>query len=334
MKRKFITLIFLIIIFEEIVFAQNSKNIQTNESITITEFCSLNLNKEISVKIQDELSSEKIHNLISACNGDEKGKISPIDLDLSNCTFKNKECNIFITNLKNVRSLVLPKTTKTITFCLASDMENIILPDRLERIEEQAFFRTKLKSIEIPESVRYVGALAFGDIENLQYIKTFNNPHKTKWSSIWNEWNDAKILEGDAVFLPKENNSKEKYGIIRFSKADYHRAFDTVDMEICLDKKPGKNQKAFLHFYDVHNKNESAGNIEIEAKKGKKTITIKKYPAANFFISETDDYYTIINECGDYWIKLRCELEFSDGTTIPLDGFCYIYAEPIPDSIS
>ena len=92
MKRKFITLIFLIIIFEEIVFAQNSKNIQTNESITITEFCSLNLNKEISVKIQDELSSEKIHNLISACNGDGKGKISPIDLDLSNGTFKNKQC--------------------------------------------------------------------------------------------------------------------------------------------------------------------------------------------------------------------------------------------------
>lgn len=148
MKRKFITLIFLIIICEEIVVAQNSKNIQTNESITITEFCSLNLNKEISVKIQDELSSEKIHNLMLACNSDEKGKIGPIDLDLSNCTFKNKECNIFITNLKNVRSLVLPKITKTITFCLASDMENITLPDGLERIEKQAFFRTKLKSIE------------------------------------------------------------------------------------------------------------------------------------------------------------------------------------------
>ena len=153
MKRKFITLIFLIIIFEKIVFAQNSKNIQPNETITIAEFCSLNLYKEISVKIQDELSSEKIHNLISACTGDEKGKISPIDLDLSNCTFKNKECNIFITNLKNVRSLILPKTTKIITFCLASDMETVILPDGLERIEEQAFFRTKLKSIEIPESV-------------------------------------------------------------------------------------------------------------------------------------------------------------------------------------
>ena len=207
MKRKFITLIFLIIICEEIVFAQNSKNIQTNEAITITEFCSLNLNKEISVKIKDELSSEKIHNLMSACNSDEKGKIGPIDLDLSNCIFKNKECNIFITNLKNVRSLILPKTTKTITFCLASDMEHIILPDGLERIGKQAFFRTKLKSIEIPESVQYVGALAFGDIENLQYIKIFNNPHKTKWSSIWNKWNDAKILEGDAVFLPKENDS-------------------------------------------------------------------------------------------------------------------------------
>ena len=176
MKRKFITLIFLIIICEEIVFAQNSKNIQTNEAITITEFCSLNLNKEISVKIKDELSSEKIHNLMSACNSDEKGKIGPIDLDLSNCIFKNKECNIFITNLKNVRSLILPKTTKTITFCLASDMEHIILPDGLERIGKQAFFRTKLKSIEIPESVQYVGALAFGDIENLQYIKIFNNP--------------------------------------------------------------------------------------------------------------------------------------------------------------
>ena len=213
-------------------------------------------------------------------------------------------------------------------------MEHIILPDGLERIEEQAFFRTKLKSIEIPESVQYVGALAFGDIENLQYIKIFNNPHKTKWSSIWNKWNDAKILEGDAVFLPKENDSKEKYGTIRFSKADYHRAFDTIDMEICLDKKPGKNQKAVLHFYDTHNKNESAGDMKIEVKKGKKTITIKKYPAANFFTSKTDNYYTIINECGEYWIKLRCEIEFSDGTTIPLEGFCYIYEEPIPAGIS
>ena len=334
MKRQFIILIFLIFIFEEMVFAQNSKNIQTDEAITITDFCSLNLNKEISVKIKDELSAEKIHNLMSVCNGNEKDKIGPIDLDLSNCTFKNKECNIFITNLKNVRSLVLPKTTKTITFCLASDMEHVILPSGLERIEEQAFFRTKLKFIEIPESVQYVGALAFGDTEHLQYIKTFNNPYKTKWSSIWNEWNDAKILEGDADFLPKENDSKEKYGTIRFSKADYHRAFDTIDMAICLDKEPPKSQKAVLHFYDAHNKNESAGDIKIEVKKGKKTITIKEYPAANFFISQTDDYYIIINKFSDYWIKLRCELEFFDGTTIPLDGFCYIYAEPIPDSIS
>jgi len=207
MKNRFIILIFLILIFEKIVFAQNSKNIQPNETITIADFCSLDLNKKISVKIQDELSPGKIHNLMSACNGDEKGKIGPVDLDLSNCTFKNKECNIFITNLKNVRSLILPKTTKIITFCLASDMETVILPDGLERIEEQAFFRTGLKSIEIPESVQYVGALAFGDIENLQYIKIFNNPYKTKWSSIWNEWNDAKILEGDADFLPKENDS-------------------------------------------------------------------------------------------------------------------------------
>ena len=207
MKKQFITLISLILIFEKTVFAQNFKNIQTNETITIADFCSLDLNKKISVKIQDELSPEKIHNLMSACNGDEKGKIGPVDLDLSNCTFKNKGCNIFITNLKNFMFLILPKTTKIITFCLASDMETVILPDGLERIEEQAFFRTKLKSIEIPESVQYVGALAFGDIENLQYIKIFNNPHKTKWSSIWNKWNDAKILEGDAVFLPKENDS-------------------------------------------------------------------------------------------------------------------------------
>ena len=105
-------------------------------------------------------------------------------------------------------------------------------------------------------------------------------------------------------------------------------------MEICLDKKPGKNQKVVLHFYDAHNKNESAGDIKINVKKGKKTITIKKYPAANFFISETDNYYIIINKIGDYWIKLRCELVFSDGTTIPLEGFCYIYEEPIPGSIS
>ncbi|WP_024468027.1 leucine-rich repeat protein [Treponema pedis] len=334
MKKQFIILISLILIFEEIVFAQNSENMQVNETITMADFCSLNLNEEMSVKIQDELSPETIHNLMTACNGDEKGKIGPIDLDLSNCTFKNKECNIFITNLKNVRSLILPKTTKIITCCLASDMETVILPGELKRIEKQAFFRTKLKYIEIPESVQYVGALAFGDIENLLYIKTFNNPYKTKWSSIWNEWNDAKILEGEAYFLPNENNSKEKYGTILFSKSDYHRAFDTVDMEICLDKEPKKSQKAVLHFYDTHNKNERAGNIEIEVKKGKKTITIQKYPAANFFISKTDNYYTVINECSDYWIKLRCELEFSDGTTIPLEGFCYIYEEPIPDSIS
>ena len=109
MKKQFITLLSLILIFEKTVFAQNSKNIQPNETITIAEFCSLKLYKEISVKIQDKLSPEKIHNLMSACNSDEKGKIGPIDLDLSNCTFKNKECNIFITNLKNVRSLSLDR---------------------------------------------------------------------------------------------------------------------------------------------------------------------------------------------------------------------------------
>lgn len=91
MKRKFITPIFLIIIFGEIVVAQNSKHIQTNESITITEFCSLNLNKEISVKIKDELSSEKIHNLMLACNSDEKVKIGPIDLEKKMILKKNDE---------------------------------------------------------------------------------------------------------------------------------------------------------------------------------------------------------------------------------------------------
>ena len=233
----------MILIFEKTVFAQNSKNIQPNETITIAEFCSLNLNKEISVKIQDELSLEKIHNLMSACTGDEKGKIGPIDLDLSNCTFKNKGCNIFITNLKNVRFLILPKTTKIITFCLASDMEHIILPDGLERIEEQAFFRTKLKSIEIPESVQYVGALAFGDIENLQYIKIFNNPHKTKWSSIWNKWNDAKYLKAMQFFFRKKMILKKNTVQFDFQKLIIIERLIQLIWKFVSIKSPGKIKK-------------------------------------------------------------------------------------------
>ncbi|MCR5288915.1 MAG: leucine-rich repeat domain-containing protein [Treponema sp.] len=328
-----IILLCLFFIFEGLLFAQDSKNSQVPTTMTIAEFCSLNLDKEMSVKIKDEISAETIHTLMITCNDTDKGKIGPIDLDLSDCSFKNTECNLFITNLKNVRTLVLPKTTKIITFCRLSDLEDVVLPNGLEKIEEQAFFRTKLKSIAIPESVQYIGELAFGDNENLQYIKTFNNPHKAKWSPIWNAWNDAKILEGDADFIPEENNSKETYGTIHFSKRDCQMAFDTLDMEVRLDKAPETSQNAVLHFYDAHNKDESAGDIEIKVQKGKKEIAIKDYPARNFYVSETDDYYHIYNRIGEYWIKLCCKLEFSDGTTLPLEGFCYIYEAPMPDSI-
>lgn len=337
MERKMKKNIFFIIalILGETVYSQNQDSSQIQKTMTVADFCSLNLTGEINVKIEDELSPEKIHNLCIACNDEEKGKPGPVNLDLSSCTFKNGKGNLFITNLKNVRSLILPQTTEIITFCLCSDLENVVLPDGLKRIEEKAFFRTKLKFVEIPESVEYVGACAFGDIETLKYIQTFNNLNKASWCKIWNEWNDANVLEGE-YFSPSssdENLNKEKLGKIHFSQTNYQQAFDTIDMEIILDKAPKKKGEAVLHFYDAHNKNESSGDIKITLKKGQKTIELK-YRASDFYSSETDLYYSIINNCGDYWIKLCCELELSDGTRIPLDGFCYIYEEPFPGSIS
>jgi len=67
----------------------------------------------------------------------------------------------------------LPKTIKTILPCTFYDCNNlidVILPESLERIEEEAFSLCKFNNITLPNNLRYIGVSAFAGCEFLEKI--------------------------------------------------------------------------------------------------------------------------------------------------------------------
>lgn len=292
---------------------------------TVEEFSAVEIDSGESVKIVDSLDEETQRKLVAACNK-LKGKVA---LDLSACDFGDDEAQIDFFHIGNVRSCVLPARTKTVVNFDCDDLEEIALPAGLEKIACHAFFESGLKSVDIPPSVQYVGACAFGDCNSLKFIKTGENPNIQNWSLAWSAWNGAKIIQSgaweEAEIVTDENPNK-----IEFDHKVYHLIGGKMNMKIRLATPPEKSQKAKLYFYDAHNGSSAQGYIAAKLKKGKSEFEVKDFPAFQIGIAESDLFRAIYKECGDYWVKLVCELELADGTKIPLDGSARLYFAGMP----
>lgn len=292
---------------------------------TVEEFSSVEIDSGASVKIVDSLDEGTQRKLVGACNK-LKGKIA---LDLSACDFGADDARIDFFHIRNIRSCVLPARTKTVVNFDCDDLEEIKLPSGLEKIACHAFFESGLKSVDIPSSVKYVGACAFGDCNSLKFIRTNNNPNEKKWSLAWSAWNGAKIIQSggyeEAEIVTDETPNK-----IEFDHKVYYLIGGKMNMKIRLETPPEKSQKAKLYFYDAHNGSSAQGYIAAKLKKGKSEFEIKDFPAFQIGIAESDLFRAIYKECGDYWVKLVCELELADGTKIPLDGSARLYFDGMP----
>ncbi|MBQ3837169.1 MAG: leucine-rich repeat protein, partial [Treponema sp.] len=237
---------------------------------TVEEFSAVEIDSGESVKIVDTLDEETQRKLVGACNK-LKGKIA---LDLSACNFGDDEARIDFFHIGNVRSCVLPARTKTVVNFDCDDLEEIKLPAGLEKIACHAFFESGLKSVDIPSSVQYVGACAFGDCNSLKFIKTGENPNIQNWSLAWSAWNGAKIIQNGA-WEEKETEPADNPNKIEFDHKVYYLIGGKLNMKIRLGTPPEKSQKAKLYFYDAHNGSSAQGYIAAKLKKGKSEFEVK-----------------------------------------------------------
>ncbi len=74
--------------------------------------------------------------------------------------------------------LILPGTEVICERAFQSqrDLQSVIIPDTVTRIEDLAFNNCELKAIEIPESVKYIGKYAFSNCESLESINILGEP--------------------------------------------------------------------------------------------------------------------------------------------------------------
>jgi len=295
------------------------------ESFTVREFSEAEIGSKRGVKIVDSLDEETQRALVSACYK-LKNKVV---LDLSECGFGTDEAKIDFFHIRNVRSCVLPKATKSVVNFDCADLEEVVLNDGLEEIAAQAFFESGLKSVRIPPSVKYVGACAFGDCPALKFIRTDKTADSGSWSAAWSAWNEAKIISG-GDYEETESGREENPNKIEFDHKVYHLVGGKMNMKIRLASSLQKTQKAKLHFYDAHNGNSEQGCLEVKVKKRKAEIEVKNFDASQIGIADTDLFRAIFDECGDYWVKVECVLVLADGTRIPLDGSARLYFAGMP----
>jgi len=287
----------------------------------------------VSIKIKDVLSSETQNSLVSLTWKTKNSKNLYFDLDLSECTYADDDCILELFHIKNVRSCVLPTSTKFLRYFDCIQLETITLPDGLEEISDNAFFDVPtLKRIEIPASVRYVGACAFGDCLSLEYIIIDRNANTKDWSLAWNAWNDAKIVYSDEKdFSDKKTDKKNdeppagERNTVVFEHDSYY-LYSDIAYTITLAEKPAKTQKANIFVYDTHNGGELMGTLPIKIKKNQTVYTFSGISTQHFELAETDLYNAILSESNQYWAKMKFILVLKNGDRIDLAGSAQCYA--------
>lgn len=99
----------------------------------------------------------------------EKGKLSGVDL--SGATVHNNEIPDWAFRLSVINGA--PKRADS-RINLFGHLQYIRLPRNINRIGEQAFFMTGLKTIDIPNTVSVIDTRAFGKCEDLREVRVFN----------------------------------------------------------------------------------------------------------------------------------------------------------------
>ena len=124
--------------------------LSANDAMSVNEFSALEIREARSVKIADVLGKENQDALADACRKSD----SLIDLDLSGCTFPaDEEAEIDLFHIRNVRSCVLPKTTKRIVNFDCNELESVALSDAV--LEECGDYWVKLSCfLELSDGTR------------------------------------------------------------------------------------------------------------------------------------------------------------------------------------
>ena len=84
-----------------------------------------------------------------------------------------------------LRSVVVPGSVKTIekkAFQANTNLTSVTIEHGVTNIEDSAFFYTGYENIEIPATVKYIGAAALGS-NNLKTVKFFGDAPEMKWFS-------------------------------------------------------------------------------------------------------------------------------------------------------
>lgn len=292
------------------VFAQNK--------MTISEFSEYANGSGQSIVIKDVLSKENQEKLLRAVSELD----APVSLNLSECTF-SEEADIDFFHIRNIEKCILPSGVKKIVNFDCRELKEIVLPLGLETICYNAFFESGLVSVEIPKSVTYIGSCAFGDCDSLKYIKIDVDANTENWSIAWNAWNNAQVVSDGTPISEKEPDIKNE-NIIKFDHKNYH-LFSDINFVIDLKEAPKKSTDAELIFYDSHNLNSRLGSLKIKLKKNKTSYKFDEVSTQGMIIERTKLFDAIWDECEDYWVKMNCVLELSDGSILPLNGSARLY---------
>lgn len=169
------------------------------------------------------------------------------------------------------------------------DLNSIILPDTLQKIDTDAFnYCTQLKEIKIPDSVTYLGE-AFNHCENLETIEISDNIHElygnfasTKWYK--NQSDGILYLNNNIIGLkgdqPNEIKIKEGTKTILGSKTfcnmDYYESYQgTSDYNNITDiyipesvKYIQEKSVGYFSYSGIEHYNVPDDKITIHGKKG------------------------------------------------------------------
>lgn len=82
--------------------------------------------------------------------------------------------NIEITNsndiFKTVDGILYSKDGEILLKCPALKTDDLVIPNGVTQINDTAFYNCKIKSVKLPDSLKYIGKFAFSHCENLEQI--------------------------------------------------------------------------------------------------------------------------------------------------------------------
>lgn len=108
--------------------------------------------------------------------------LTSIEVATGNANYKSVDGNLYTKDGKTILAYAIGKTADTFTipadvtvigpeaFSRSQNLVAVTIPSSVTRIEDNAFFYSRLKAIVIPDTVTYVGVSAFADCDSLKTV--------------------------------------------------------------------------------------------------------------------------------------------------------------------